>query len=181
MTVPAMDNGGRRVVREDDTRPRAGTEEGARFEAAIRKRQRARQGRTNDDDPLPQAAGEPPLPAWMTLAAGLGRTSEALQRAQRGGMADTAGAVAARDGLFPAGAEVGMASSGRALHLRFTQGQWAGVELQAALHAGQIVVTLRPLNRQQHRRLCDARSSLCEQVADETGHKVRLEIADATR
>lgn len=180
MSVPAMESGSRAVAREDDTRRRVGSDDGARFDAAMRKRQRARPGRTDDDDPPLQTVVDPP-PLWMTLAAGLGKACDSVQGIRRGGMADTAEAPTPRDSLFPAGAEVGTASSGRALHLRFTQGQWAGVELQAALHAGEVVVTLRPLNRQQHRRLCEARSSLCEQVADETGQKVRLEIVDATR
>lgn len=180
MSVPAMENGSRPAARESDTRRRAGSDDGARFDAAMRKRQRARSGRTHDDDPPLQTVGEPP-PLWLTLAAGLRKASDSVQPIKRGGVGDTAEAVIPREGLFPAGAEVGLSSSGRALHLRFTQGQWAGVELQAALHAGEVVVTLRPLNRQQHRRLCEARSSLCEQVADETGQKVRLEIVDATR
>ena len=67
------------------------------------------------------------------------------------------------------------------IRLRFTNGAWAGLEMQAALHAGEVVVKLRPVNRLQHKRLTEASNSLTGHVREETGETVRLEIADATR
>lgn len=182
MTVPAASTNVRATTRDADAGRRNERADAAGFDAAMRKRKRGRDGRAAEDEPQPTADGTMP-PAWAMLAARTAVLSTAgAATGASGGMAESAAAAtppASAD--FPAGTEVDMASHGRALRLRFTEGQWAGVEMQAALHAGQVVVTLKPLNRLQQRRLSEARASLCEQVAEETGHQVRLEIADAAR
>ncbi|MBY4948220.1 hypothetical protein K6V92_16515 [Cupriavidus respiraculi] len=86
--------------------------------------------------------------------------------------AHAAAVEAAANPARPVGAE---------LRLRFTHGAWAGLEMQAALHAGEIVVKLKPATRLQQKRLTEASAALSGQILKESGEAVQLEIADATR
>lgn len=165
--------------RDRDERRKVEPEQSAQFDAAMRKRRRARE-RGAEEAELTVPA--PPLPPawWSMLGAPL---PESAATAACGGP-DAGRAEAAAPGdlesdRFAPGTQTRL--NGNAMHVRFTQGAWAGMELQASLHAGQVVVTLRPLNRQQHKRLVEAKSSLSDEVTRQTGEVIRLEVADATR
>lgn len=165
--------------RDRDERRKVEPEQTAQFDAAMRKRRRARERGAEEAEPT---VPPPPLPpAWWSMLGGA--RAESATTAACGGL-DAGSAEAAAPGdleadRFAPGTQARL--NGNAMHVRFTQGAWAGMELQASLHAGQVVVTLRPLNRQQHKRLVEAKSSLSDEVARQTGEVIRLEVADATR
>ncbi|MBO4123469.1 hypothetical protein J5T34_22305 [Cupriavidus gilardii] len=165
--------------RDRDERRKVEPEQTAQFDAAMRKRRRSRQPGVGDAEPT--VPPPPAPPAWWWMLGGA-RAGSAATAACGGPDAGSAEAIAPPDleaANFAPGAQTRL--SGNGLHVRFTQGAWAGMELQASLHAGQVVVTLRPLNRQQHKRLVEAKSSLGDEVARQTGEVIRLEVADATR
>lgn len=181
MTAMTVKRDARATTTSD--RPReAGQNEAANFGKLLRQRRREA-GMNADDTPFVDANPLPLPGAWMFVLAGApqaspertGATSSPtpalLQRAVEEPAVPPGVEVAARTGS-PAGAEI---------RLRFTNGAWAGLEMQAALHAGEVVVKLRPANRLQHKRLTEAWASLTGQIRDETGEAVQLEIADATR
>lgn len=165
--------------RDRDERRKVQPEQTAQFDAAMRKRKRARERGAEEAEPT---APPPTLPpAWWSMFGGT-RPESAAAAGCGGPDAGRAEATAPGDleaDRFAPGTQTRL--NGNALHVRFTQGAWAGMELQASLHAGQVVVTLRPLNRQQHKRLVEAKSSLSDEVARQTGEVIRLEVADATR
>ncbi len=168
--------------RDRDERRKVQPEQTAQFDAAMRKRKRARE--RGAEEPEPTAPPPTLPPAWWSMFGGTRPESAAAAAAAGCGGPDAGRAEAtAPDDLeadrFAPGTKTRL--TGNALHVRFTQGAWAGMELQASLHAGQVVVTLRPLNRQQHKRLVEAKSSLSDEVARQTGEVIRLEVADATR
>lgn len=165
--------------RDRDERRKVEPEQTAQFDAAMRKRRRGRERGGEEAEPTVPPSTLPP--AWWALLGGA-RPESAAAAACGGPDAGRAEAPAPgdleADGFAP-GTQTRLAGS--AMHVRFTQGAWAGMELQASLHAGQVVVTLRPLNRQQHKRLVEAKASLSDEVARQTGEVIRLEVADATR
>lgn len=174
----ALPKGGR----DRDERRNVEPQQTAQFDAAMRRRRRARgRGAEADEAAVPPSVPPSVPPAWWPML-GAAR-AEPAATAACGGPGDGRTATAASgeldaDRLAP-GAQARL--SGNALHVRFTRGAWAGMELQASLHAGQVVVTLRPLNRQQHKRLVEAKASLSDEVARQTGEVIRLEVADAAR
>lgn len=171
----ALPKGGR----DRDERRKVEPQQTAQFDAAMRKRRRARERGADEAQPV---VPPPPMPAAWWSMLGAARPESTATAAGGGPDAGRAEATAPGDleaDRFAPGTQTRL--SGNGLHVRFTQGTWAGMELQASLHAGQIVVTLRPLNRQQHKRLVEAKSSLSDEVARQTGEVIRLEVADATR
>ncbi|KAA6120722.1 hypothetical protein [Cupriavidus cauae] len=168
--------------RDRDERRKVEPEQSAQFDAAMRKRRRARERGAEEAEPTGTPAFLPP--AWWSMLGGARPESAATAAAVACGGQDAGRAEATAPGdveadRFAPGTQTRL--NGNAMHVRFTQGAWAGMELQASLHAGQVVVTLRPLNRQQHKRLVEAKSSLSDEVARQTGEVIRLEVADATR
>lgn len=126
------------------------------------------------------------LAMWQGLAVraaatpGMQRGAMATSPAGTGRGAEAVGGAAGEAPLADAG-NVQSRREGEAMHLRFTQGPWAGTELQAALHAGQVVVTIRAASARQQRALQQVRDALVEEVARETGQAIRLEIVNAAR
>lgn len=164
-------------------RPRgAGQNEAANFGKLLRQRRRGA-GTNADDAPLLDGPLLPVPAAWMFVLAGAPQASrDRTGTAKPAAPALLQGAV--EEPAVPPGVEAATrtVSAARAeIKLRFTNGAWAGLEMQAALHAGEVVVKLRPANRLQHKRLTEACASLTGQIRDETGEAVQLEIADATR
>jgi hypothetical protein len=178
MTVTTVKRDARGVAAPDKPRE-PGPNEAANFGKLLRPRRRAA-GR--DGEESAQADGfSPQLPGAWPLA-----FSSPTRDGADPGRAATPALLraAAQAPAFPAGVEATLQTprSGAAeIHLRFTNGPWAGLEMQAALHAGEVVVKLRPANRLQQRRLTEASASLTGQIREQTGEAVQLEIADATR
>ncbi|MGY8524686.1 hypothetical protein [Paracidovorax citrulli] len=181
--APRGGSGGR------DERKAADARQAGEFDAAMRRRRRRR---PEDEEPVPAAAGNPqasvpPLAQWPRPAVPGAAGQQARERAAAGiDAADPRRAVPEAGSCgssepFAFGANAQLRRDGDVMHLRFTQGPWAGTELQAALHAGQVVVTLRAASPRQQRTLQQLRSALAEEVARETGHAIRLEIVDAAR
>lgn len=83
------------------------------------------------------------------------------------------------DSLPPGAQQVATGDKAAELTLRFPGGPWAGLEIQAALHAGSIVLTLRPQNKQQEKRLSQARDALVDEVKAQTGADIRVELKEA--
>lgn len=181
--APRGGSGGR------DERKAADARQAGEFDAAMRRRKRRR---PEDDDQLAAAAGSaqasvPPLAQWPRPAVPGAAGRQAKERAGAGiDAADPRRAIqeagnTASSELFAFGTNAQLRRDGDVMHLRFTQGPWAGTELQAALHAGQVVVTLRAASPRQQRTLQQLRNALAEEVARETGHAIKLEIVDAAR
>ncbi len=182
MSVTPMGGVPPRGGRDRDERRNVESRQTAQFDAAMRKRRPARE-RGGEENEAAVPPSVPPFvpPAWWSMLGGA-RPESAAAAACGGpdsGRADAAASSELDADRFAPGTQTRL--SGNGLHVRFTQGSWAGMELQASLHAGQIVVTLRPLNRQQHKRLVEAKASLSDEVARQTGEVIRLEVADATR
>jgi hypothetical protein len=178
MTVTTVKRDARGAAPADKPRE-PGQGEAASFGKLLRRRRRA-PGADGEDSP--QADGlQPAFAGGWPLASNIpGR--DGAREGRAAARRTVLGAAAVPE--LPAGVEGTVQttrSGGAEISLRFTNGPWAGLEMQAALHAGEVVVKLRPANRLQQRRLTEASASLTGQIREQTGEAVQLEIADATR
>jgi hypothetical protein len=175
---PNVDHGKRSRSECDKPRDR----DGAQFSQLIKKRRGAR-GQDPEDVP-DEAAAQIARSDWLFAMAQC-RASTRVQPgigAAGGGIPAVLMPRASESELFPQDVEV-MGSAwrapGSALTLRVVGGPWVGLELQASLHAGCVVMTLRPANRMQEKRLKEVRDALAERLREQTDAETRLEIEDA--
>jgi hypothetical protein len=78
--------------------------------------------------------------------------------------------------------DLGLTEAGREaqeVRLRFPGGPWAGLEIQATMHAGSIVLALNPQTRLQERRLSEGRYALISGVKAQTGIDIHIELKEA--
>jgi hypothetical protein len=180
MTVASVKGGGAMPGRGEAERRVPGSAERDAFAGLVKRRKRAQGegGESDEQQAEPQGAGWPGA-ALMQASTQVRRGAQGLATEPGRTSRETSTAKADRDGL-PSGAErVGTTANGTDLKIRFPAGPWAGLELQAAMHAGGIVLTLRPQTRKQEKRLSEARDALVDEVKAQTGADIRVELKEA--
>lgn len=181
MTVTPLGQGTGHGERTRVERNKPRDQEGEQFSQLIRKR-RSTRGRNADEAVDEAAAAHSPALEWlfaMTQTRGAGRLPGGI------GTGATPAVLVPQPSetdMFPQDAEVigsGGRAAGSVLTLRIAGGPWVGLEMQASLHAGSVVMSLRPANRAQEKRLKEVKDALTERLREQTGAETQLEIADA--